>query len=61
MEELPRNTNHSDKYPLTQYLVDKPDPELGLVLPFITHQNRMLRSLGFMDQRPIVLNLNRKG
>jgi hypothetical protein len=61
MEEPPRRTNHPDKCPLRGYLVDKPDPELRPILHFVRHHNLMVRSPQFMDQRSIVLYLNRKG
>jgi hypothetical protein len=61
MEEPPWSTNYPDKYSLSQFLVDKPDPELRPVLEFISHQKYTFRSPGFMDQRSIVLYHNRKG
>jgi hypothetical protein len=61
MVESPRSTNHLDKYPHRQYLMDKLDPELRPILHFIRYQNRTLRSPGFMDQRSIVLYHNRRG
>jgi hypothetical protein len=33
MEEPLRSTNYPDKYSLTQYFVDKPDPQPRPVLP----------------------------
>jgi hypothetical protein len=60
MEEPQKSTNHIDKYSLGQYLVDKSDPELRSVLHLIRHQNCTFRNPGFMDQRSIVLDLNRK-
>jgi hypothetical protein len=61
MEEPPRSTNHPDKYALGEYLVEKPDPELRPVLHVTRHQNSTGKSPGFMDQRSIVIYLNRKG
>jgi hypothetical protein len=61
MEEPSRNTNHPEKYPIRQYYVDKPYPELRPILQFVRHQKCTFRSVGFMDKRSIVLYLNRKG
>jgi hypothetical protein len=49
------------KYRVRQYLVDKPDPELRPVLHLISHQNFTFKSPGFMEERSIVLYLDRKG
>jgi hypothetical protein len=37
-EELPRDMVYPDKYPLRQYLVDDPDPELTIILRPVTYQ-----------------------
>jgi hypothetical protein len=60
-EEFPKRLIHPDKYRLRQYLVDEPDAELRRILHLIRHQNRPLRNPEFMDQKSIVLCLNRKG
>jgi hypothetical protein len=52
---------HTDKYPLRQYLADEPDPELRRILHLIKHQNCPLGIPEFMDQKSIVLDLNRMG
>jgi hypothetical protein len=52
---------HTDKYPHRQYLVDEPGPELRRILHFIRHPNRPLRNPEFLNQKSIVLYLNRKG
>jgi hypothetical protein len=60
-EELEMSMTHRDNYPLRQCLVDEPDPDLTHILHLIKHQNRPLRDPEFMDQKSIVLYLNRKG
>jgi hypothetical protein len=50
-----------DKYLLRQYLVDEPDPELRRIRYLIKHRNRPPRHPEFMNQKSIVLYLNRKG
>jgi hypothetical protein len=52
---------HPHKYPLRQYLVDEPDPELRLNLCLIGYGNRPLSSPDFLNRQSIVLCLNRKG
>jgi hypothetical protein len=52
---------HPDKYCLRQYLVDEPDPEPRRILHLIRTQNRPFRNPECMDQKSIVLYLNRKG
>jgi hypothetical protein len=51
---------HSDKYCLRQYLVKEPDLELRRILQVVRHHNRSSRNSEFMDQKSIVLSLNRK-
>jgi hypothetical protein len=60
VEEFPKRLINADKYRLRQYLVDEPDPELRRILHLIRHQNRPLRNPELMDQKSIVLYLNRK-
>jgi hypothetical protein len=60
-EELSRSMIHPDRYPLRQYLVDEPDRELRRILHLIRHQNRPSMNPEFMDNKSIVLYLNRKG
>jgi hypothetical protein len=61
VEAFPKRSIHPDKYRLRQYLVDESDPELGRILHLIGHQDRMFRHFEVMDQKSIVLYLNRKG
>jgi hypothetical protein len=61
MEEPPKSTNHPDKSPLRQHLVDRPDPELRPIRHFIREQHHTFRRAGVMNQGSIVLYLNRKG
>jgi hypothetical protein len=61
MEELPKSTTHPDKYRLIQYFVNEPYLELRGILHLIRYQNRPSRNTEFVDQKSIVLYLNRKG
>jgi hypothetical protein len=61
VEDFPGSTNHLDKYSLRQYLVATPDRELKSILDFTRHQKLSLRNPELMDQRSIVIYLNRKG
>jgi hypothetical protein len=61
VEELPRSLIHPDKYRLRQYLFDEPDPELRRIFHLIRLQHRTSNGFKGMDQKSIVLYLNRKG
>jgi hypothetical protein len=59
--EFPKSLIHPDKYRFRQYLVDAPDPELRRILHHTRLQDHPLRNREFMNEKPTVFYLNRKG
>jgi hypothetical protein len=61
IEERLWSIHRTDKYLFRQYRVDNPDPELGGILDLTRCSNCPFRTSEFMDPKPIVFYLRRKG